>query len=408
MSEAVLIVKNINKVYKEYKSEWNRVLSWFGFNQKAVKLNHVVQDINFSILPGEAVAIAGQNGAGKSTLLKIITQTLKPTSGEILSKGRIAAILELGMGFHPELTGRQNVYHSAGIMGFTKEDIDKVIDEIEAFCEIGTYFDEPVRTYSSGMQVRVAFAVATAYRPDLLIVDEALSVGDTYFQHKSFAKIKEFQTLGTTLLLVSHDRNAIQSICQRVILLEKGKTIQDGEPEAVMDFYNALIAEKENTKLTQVELENGKIQTISGSGEAKLDSVKLFNSKGNPIDTVCVGETVSLKVEAIIQQDIPSLVLGYSIKDRLGQVLFGTNTWHTNQVIENPKKGQKITFDVSFVANFGVGNYSVQLALVDQETHLSENYEWRDLALIFDVINIDKQFFIGSLWSEPKIKIDVK
>lgn len=408
MSEAVLIVKNINKIYKEYKSEWHRVLSWFGLNQKAVKLNHVTQDINFSILSGEAVAIAGQNGAGKSTLLKIITRTLKSTSGEVLSKGRIAAILELGMGFHPELTGRQNVYHSAGLMGFSKEDIDKVIAEIEDFAEIGSYFDEPVRTYSSGMQVRVAFAVATAYRPDILIVDEALSVGDTYFQHKSFAKIKEFQALGTTLLLVSHDRNAIQSICQRVILLEKGKIIQDGEPEAVMDFYNALIAEKEDTKLTQVELENGKVQTVSGTGEATLGDVKLYDIKGQEVETVGVGDKLMLKVNVTVQKDIPSLVLGYSIKDRLGQVLFGTNTWHTKQVIENPKKGQEISFEIDFIANFGVGSYSIQLALVDKETHLSKNYEWRDLALMFDVINIDKQFFVGSLWSEPEIKVEMK
>jgi len=402
MSEAVLIVKNISKIYKEYKSEWNRVLSWFGINQKAVKLNTVLQDINFSILSGEAVAIAGQNGAGKSTLLKIITRTLKPSTGQTLSKGRIAAILELGMGFHPELTGRQNVYHSAGLMGFSKEDMDKVISDIQEFAEIGNYFDEPVRTYSSGMQVRVAFAVATAYRPDVLIVDEALSVGDTYFQHKSFAKIKEFQSQGTTLLLVSHDREAIQSVCQRVILLEKGKIIQDGEPEAVMDFYNALIAQKENSKTTQVKLENGKTQTISGTGEAKVTEIKLYNTDEKEIECLDVSQEVRLCVKVKVNANISSLVLGFSIKDRLGQTIFGTTSKDHNIEYNNLLADQTLEFNFKFKSSFGVGSYSISTALALEKSHINGNLEWKDMALLFEVINISKANFIGINWLDLK------
>jgi len=408
MSSNILEVHDLSKIYIQYDTPWSRFLSWFSVNEKKYTAKKVLDHINFNILSGEAVGIVGNNGAGKSTLLKIITGTLKLTEGRVVKNGRIAAILELGMGFHPDLTGRQNVYYSAGLMGFTKEQIDAVITEVEKFAEIGSYFDAPVRTYSSGMQVRVAFSVATAYRPDVLIIDEALSVGDAYFQHKSFNKIKEFQALGTTLLLVSHDRNAIQSICQRAILLENGKIIQDGDPESVMDYYNALIAEKEELTIKQVKLDNGKTQTISGTGEATVQDVELLNANEKSVESIGVGDEVTLRVKVKVTENIPSLVLGYSIKDRLGQVLFGTNTWHTNQVINNPQKGKEYTFNIKFKAIFGVGSYSVQLALVDKDTHLTQNYEWKDLALVFDVVNIDKQFFVGSMWSEPIINIEVK
>lgn len=204
----------------------------------------VLRNVSFAIEPGEAVGLVGQNGAGKSTLLKLVTGTLQATEGSVHVNGRIAAILELGMGFNTELSGRQNVYHAAGLMGFSTAQVDQAISEIEAFAEIGPYFDYPVRTYSSGMQVRVAFAVATAFRPEILIVDEALSVGDVYFQHKCFERIRQFRQQGTTLLIVSHDRDSILALCDRAILLDKGRVLRDGGPEEVMDYYNALIADR--------------------------------------------------------------------------------------------------------------------------------------------------------------------
>src|SRR5690606_6494074 len=217
-----------------YRSEWQRVARWFGASPEPLEEHWVVRGVSFEIGAGEVVGIVGQNGAGKSTLLKMVAGTLQPTEGQLRVNGRIAAILELGMGFHPELTGRQNVMHAAGLMGFSARDVVAAMPGIEDFAEIGEYFDQPVRTYSSGMQVRVAFAVATAFRPEVLIIDEALSVGDSYFQHKSFDRIRSFREQGTTLLIVSHDRNAIQAICDRAILLERGRVLKDGEPEAVM------------------------------------------------------------------------------------------------------------------------------------------------------------------------------
>jgi len=403
---SILTVSDLGKAYRSYRSEWQRFAGWFGLPIKPSEEHWVLKHVNFDINLGEAVGIVGQNGAGKSTLLKMITGTLQPTEGSVKVNGRIAAILELGMGFNPELTGRQNVFHAAGLMGFSAEQILQALPGIEAFAEIGEYFDEPVRTYSSGMQMRVAFAVATAYRPEILIVDEALSVGDSYFQHKSFSRIREFQEEGTTLLIVSHDRSAIQSLCDRAILLGNGTVIKDGNPEEVFDFYNAIIAEKESSTVEVKQLDNGKAQTSSGTGEAKVEEIALYNSKGEVAEIAEVGEQVELRIKVKVYEDIESLVLGYGIKDRLGQVMYGINTWHTEQVINAPQAGDEYLFKIAFPANFGVGSYSVQTALVDQGTHLTANYEWRDLALLFNVINISKTIFAGCLWNEPKILIE--
>lgn len=402
----VLEVKEISKSFKEYRTEFHRILSWFGVNLKPIEEHYILKNINFSLAAGEAVGIVGQNGAGKSTLLKMVTGTLNPTSGNIFISGRISAILELGMGFYPDFTGRQNVYHSAGLMGFTQSQIDAVIDDVEAFAEIGEYFDQPVRTYSSGMQMRVAFGVVTAYRPEILIVDEALSVGDAYFQHKSLNKIREFQKQGTTLLFVSHDRGAIQAICDRAILLEQGTIIKDGNPEEVMDFYNALIADKENSTVEQLVQDDGKVKTISGTKEVTVEDIGLYNSKNERVEFIGVGESVELIIKAKVHKNVDSLVLGYGIKDRLGQVMYGTNTWHTEQVIEKPSIDSIYEFRISFPAIFGPGSYSIQTALVDRDTHLTKNYEWRDLALVFNVANLDKITFVGCIWNEPVIRVN--
>ena len=241
-----LRVEGVGKAYRVWGSEWLRAASWFGLPTRPREEHWVLRDVSFSIAPGEAVGVIGQNGAGKSTLLKLITGTAQPTEGRVTRTGRVAAILELGMGFNQDLTGRQNAFHSAGLMGYSQEQIAEAMPEIEAFAEIGEYFDEPVRTYSSGMQVRVAFAVATAFTPDLLIVDEALAVGDSYFQHKSFDRMRRFREEGTSIMLVSHSPSDVKALCDRVILLDKGQVLKDGAPDEVIDFYNALIARKEN------------------------------------------------------------------------------------------------------------------------------------------------------------------
>lgn len=399
-------VNDAGKSFRTYRSEWQRIGRWFGLPTRPSEENWVLRHVSFTIQKGEAVGIIGQNGAGKSTLLKIITNTLQSTEGSVAVNGRIAAILELGMGFNPDLTGRQNVLHAAGLMGFSAEEIQNAMTDIEGFAEVGEYFEQPVRTYSSGMHVRLAFAIATAYRPEILIVDEALSVGDSYFQHKSFARIREFQEQGTTLLIVAHDRAAIQSVCNRAILLEGGLIVKDAKPEEVFDFYNALIAEKENAKIETVLLDSGKVKTTSGTGEAEIQSVELVNQNNESVEVVSIGERVTLIVSTKVAESLGSLVMGFCIKDRLGQIMYGTNTWHTKQVIEEPAVGGEFRFRIEFDANLGVGSYSVAIALHDRENHLSANYEWRDLALVFNVLNSGVHLFEGCNWLQPEIEVN--
>jgi lipopolysaccharide transport system ATP-binding protein len=407
VSDEILKVQGLGKAFRQYGSEFKRFASWFGLRVRPQDETWVLRGISFSIAPGEAIGVVGQNGAGKSTLLKLVTGTLRPTEGAVAASGRISAILELGMGFNPDLTGRQNVYHSAGLMGFSRQEIDGVIDTVEEFAEIGEYFDQPVRTYSSGMQMRVAFSVATAFRPQLLIVDEALSVGDAYFQHKSFDRIREFQQQGTALLIVSHDRMAIQSLCGRALLLDRGRLVKDGDPEEVMDFYNALIAEKENATIRTSMREDGRVQTISGTGEAIVEDIALLDEEGRPVEFVNVGQPVELRIRVRTNADLPRLVLGYMIKDRLGQPIYGTNTHHTRQVVENVTAGTQLDYRVRFPMNIGMGSYSVSTALVSTDTHLVNNYEWRDLALMFTVTNLDRPHFVGTAWVPPVIKVTV-
>jgi lipopolysaccharide transport system ATP-binding protein len=398
-----LIVSNIGKAYKRYGGKWARMLEWVSGREQHQK-TWVLRDISFTVNPGEAVGIIGVNGAGKSTLLKIITGTTQPTVGSIATQGSVSPMLELGMGFHPDFTGRQNVFMAGQLLGLRSDEIGACMPAIEAFAEIGDYIDRPVRIYSSGMQMRLAFSVATAVRPDILIVDEVLSVGDAYFQHKSFSRIREFREQGTTLLIVSHDRSAIQSLCDRAILLEGGFVIKDSKPAEVMDYYNAIIAEKNNVTVEVKRLDDGSVQTRSGTGEAQVESISLLNEEGSAVEFINVGQAVRLKVEVRIRANLPELVFGYMIKDRLGQPVFGTNTRHMGVKLTNLTKGEKLTLAFSFPANIGFGSYSVSTALHLADTHLAANYEWRDVALMFNVVNMNRDQFVGVSWIPPKIE----
>lgn len=389
-----LLVDGIGKAFNQYRRERHRILSWFGFPISSVERHWVLKDICFALEPGGAVGLIGLNGAGKSTLLKIITGTLKPTTGTVQVSGRVSAILELGMGFHPDLTGRQNAYHIAGLMGLAKAQIDDLIDDIHNFSEIHEYFDQPVRMYSSGMQARLAFAVATAQRPEILIVDEALSVGDAYFQHKSFDRIRQFTRQGTTLLLVSHDKQAIQSICNRAILLDGGQIAMQGEPDAVMDYYNAMLAAHQDQQISSNPQNNA---LLSGTGEAVFTGFEL-TADGQPAEVIDVGQSIRLQVRARCQSPIPNLVLGFLIKDRYGQDVFGTNTRQLDQVLYDPAPGQLLSWTFTLDANIGPGTYSITLALHSKEGHIERNYAWHERALMFEVVNRSRREFAGVAW----------
>ena len=401
-----ITITNLGKAYKQYPTRWSRLAEWLvPFSKPRHQLKWILQDLNFKVNAGEAVGIIGINGAGKSTLLKMITGTTQPTTGSVNITGRVAALLELGMGFHADFTGRQNVFMAGQLLGMNIEEISGLMPEIEAFAEIGDYMDQPVRVYSSGMQMRVAFSVATARRPDVLIVDEALSVGDAYFQQKSFERIREFRKAGTTLLIVSHDKQAILSICDHAILLNAGKLALHSEPEVVFDYYNAMLADHQGQQVIQSTLPDGKVKTVSGTGEATIEEITVLDSENNKLNMVAVGQKIQINIVVSVHQDIDSLVLGCGIKDRLGIMIFGTNTYNTGQVLTGLKRGEQYVYTIACLANLGVGSHSIHASLVRNNSHVEKNYHWVDGAMVFEVFNKDKVDFIGCSWNEMNFNI---
>ena len=392
-----LHVDDLGKAYRFYSSRWARLSEWVIPGSARHELQWVLRNIGFSVEPGESVGIIGRNGAGKSTLLKLITGTTQPSEGRITVTGRVAALLELGMGFHPEFTGRENVFMTGQISGFSAAEIAAAMPEIESFAEIGRYIDAPLRTYSSGMQVRLGFSVATAFRPDILIVDEALAVGDLYFQHKCYARIRKFRSEGMTLLLVSHDPGAIKSLCDRAILLDAGSIRANDRPDSVLDFYNALVAEQENAGvLAPAGLPTPDSGTRSGDRRAVLLDVTLFADE-QPAKVVRVGQSIRLSIRFRKETDVQELTVGFLIRDRLGNDVYGTNSWHLGERnLHAVPVGANVRFDCSIPAlNLGPGSYSVTVALHSDMTHLEDNYDWWDTALVFEVVRSSEAFFTG-------------
>lgn len=404
----VLQVNGVGKCYTKYQGLTSRLLSWLGVPVKAKYEYWANKDISFNVAHGQAIAIIGQNGAGKSTLLKMITGTVRPSTGNITLVGRISAMLELGLGFNPEFTGRQNAYMAGGLLGYSAKELEQLMLGIEEFAEIGEFFDQPLRVYSSGMQARLAFAVATAVRPDVLIVDEILSVGDSYFQHRSFDRIKKFKEQGTSIILVTHGLSDVRALCDHVILLDKGQILKQGQPDEVVDYYNAFIAQKESAQLNilQNRDENGWLKTKSGDRRAEVSRLRLQDqSSGDELAIAQVGQKVSLVCEVKVNADIEQLVLGFMLRDKQGNIIWGSNTFHTGLTMNQVKAGENLVYRLPFVCTLGAGSYSVTTALTRGESHLDENFEWQDNLLIFDVINANKSAFIGSSWLDTEFTV---
>jgi len=399
-------VNGLGKAYKQYPSKWARLFEWLTpFSHPRHRLHWVLQDMSFEVKRGEAVGIIGVNGAGKSTLLKMLTGITQASTGSVVIHGRVAALLELGIGFHPDFTGRQNAFMSGQLLGYSVAQIEALLPEIEAFAGIGSYLDEPVRVYSSGMQVRLAFSIATAIRPDVLIIDEALSVGDIEFQHRSYERIRQFREAGTTLLFVSHDKGVIVNLCDRAILLNQGRIAMVGEPEMVMDYYNAMLAQQPKEGIAQTLGDDGKIQTQSGSGEVKLVQVSLLDAAGLPIEVVRVGQAVCITLRTQCLESVAGLVAGFMIKDRLGQVVYGTNTFHHQQQLQQLSTGTCFTFSFNLTLPLGPGHYSISVALHADDTHIAKNYLWMDRALFFTVVNGDEPVFVGAHYLPTQIRV---
>jgi lipopolysaccharide transport system ATP-binding protein len=368
---------------------------------------YALRGISFDVSQGESIGIIGLNGSGKSTLLQIIAGTLQPTQGNVEVTGRVAALLELGSGFNAEFTGRENVYLYASILGLSRSEIESRFQSIADFAEIGEFIEQPVKTYSSGMQVRLAYSVITAVSPDILIIDEALSVGDAYFQHKCFAQLRRFIEQGSTLLFVSHDPGAVKSLCNRAILLEGGMMIRDDTPEVVVGYYNAIIAKRQaDYAIRQSESLGGKKAIRSGNNRATITSVELLE-KDKSVRAVEVGSPVSIRVSAVANDNLTGLTVGFLVRDRLGNDIFGTNTYHLKLPLSvKPGQAFAVTFEIPSL-RLGLGHYSVSVALHTHDTHVEDNFDWWDQALVFQVIPGQHPQFIGVCHLTVTAKVDL-
>ena len=376
MNQSAITVTNLNKVYKLYRKPSDRLRDALGLGRKKLYTElHALKDVSFTIGQGETVGIIGTNGSGKSTILKIITGVVNPTSGTVDVNGRISALLELGAGFNQEYTGIENIYLNGTMMGFSREEIDARMESILKFADIGDFVNQPVKTYSSGMFVRLAFALAINIDPEILIVDEALSVGDVFFQAKCYHKFEEFKKQGKTILFVSHDLGSIAKYCDRVILLNKGDLVAQGGPKEIVDLYKQLLVdygddteeglpeEQGHTELSETE-ESGAAKNSSaflplqadtleyGEGQAHIAGIRVFDDKGRMTNTIDKGSAFRIEMTVRFLQPVHDPIFAFTIKNAQGTELTGTNTMLEGVPTGEMLPGSKVT--VTFRQNMSL------------------------------------------------------
>lgn len=386
--EVAIEVKDVKKVYKLYDRLRDRMYDALGFRKNKYKLHYALNGVNLNIYKGETVGIIGTNGSGKSTILKIITGVLSPSEGEVKVNGRISALLELGAGFNQEYNGIENIYLNGTMMGFSEKEIDAKLPAILEFADIGEYVYQPVKTYSSGMFVRLAFAVAINIEPEILIVDEALSVGDVFFQAKCYHKFEEFKEMGKTIVFVSHDLNSISKYCDRVFLLNKGNLLGEGSPKEMIDAYKRVLVgqyEENGKEVSAAQLEEGTNPDIQeyGNMQARIVDYYVTDEKGLRTLAVLKGSEYTLHMKVQINEEIPAPIFCYSLKNVQGTEITGTNSMIERSFLDSVKPGQvkEITFTQRMTLQGG--EYLVSLGVTGYRGDTFEVYH-----RLYDVINI--------------------
>ncbi len=397
----VLEVKNITKIYKIYKSNWHRLKEVF--SKKHYHKEFISnKNISFDLFESETLGIIGVNGAGKSTILKMIAGVISPTSGEILRHGRVTALLELGTGFNHELTGYDNIYLNGTLIGMTNEEIDLRIDDIISFTELGDYIDEPIKTYSSGMSMRLAFSIAIFSEPTILIVDEALSVGDAHFAAKCTKALKKRKEKNMSIIYVSHDLNSLKLLCDKVILLNSGQVVEEGTPEDVINSYNFLIA-KLNDEENTLKIDSANNNSF-GTFEVEIKNITIKKDNEKYVDFQ-TGDLVDIEIEIFSKIDLENLTIGIHIRDRFSQDIYGTNTFYQNQQITLLANNRYIcTYKMRL--NIGIGKYTLGVALHTEDWHTEQCYHWLDNAVNFTISLGNNNFYIGLCKLEPEIKFE--
>ena len=351
-------------MYKLYDKPSDRLKEALGLTKKKLyKEHYALRDVNFDIQEGECVGIIGTNGSGKSTILKIITGVLTPTQGEVKVDGRISALLELGAGFNMEYSGLENVYLNGTMTGFSKEEIDARLDDILEFADIGDFIHQPVKTYSSGMFVRLAFAVAINIDPEILVVDEALSVGDVFFQAKCYHKYEEFKKQGKTILFVSHDLSSVSKYCDRVILLNKGVKLDEGSPKQMVDLYKQLLVGQDPVKQQEADKEKKAAVQSEGTGNfqanpnmleygnrmAEIIHFEVLDDRGMLSNTIEKGTEFKIRMKVHFNEDIQEPIMAYTFKNIKGTEITGTNTMFEKAQVARSGAGDECT--VTFTQN---------------------------------------------------------
>lgn len=375
-NETVIQVQNLSKVYKLYDKPMDRLKESLGLTRQKKYVEHyALNDVSFDVHRGETVGIIGTNGSGKSTILKIITGVLNPTAGQVQVNGRISALLELGAGFNGEYTGIENVYLNGTMIGFTREEIDAKLQDILDFADIGEFINQPVKTYSSGMFVRLAFAVAINIDPEILIVDEALSVGDVFFQSKCYRKFEEFKEKGKTILFVSHDLSSIGKYCDRVVLLNQGEKLAEGDAKEMVNLFRRVMVNQlgDIQKEKETEKSGKKSRNMKeklnlnpkvleyGNGYAQITDFAICDNQEYITNTIEKGKDFAVKMRVEFLKDVKDPIFAFTIKDLKGTEITGTNTMYEGSPVTPKKCGdiQEITFTQKM--NLEAGEYMLCL-----------------------------------------------
>jgi len=396
-------VDNVSKQYRIYERPADRLKETLTRGHwKAHREFWSLKDVSFEVEAGTTTGIIGPNGSGKSTLLQIITGTLEPTHGSVSIEGRVAALLELGAGFNPQFTGIENVFMNAALMGFSKAETEQLLPEIANFAEIGDFIYQPLTTYSSGMYVRLAFAAAIAVQPQILIIDEALAVGDAVFQHRCTRRIKEMQENGTTILFVSHDPSAVRALCNRAVLLNGGQKVAEGKPSDVLNRYQKIIMARQQayeanvrsdeetpTASEFVHRETPPLSCVYRHGDrtAEVLEVELLNGALHPVELVESGEPVIVRIVYVAHEDLDDVVCGFLIRNRHGIHVYGTNTELQEVPFERVKRGELTEVRFEFNCWLAPEMYSLCVAV---HSSAAVSFDWLDGCLFFRVMSVTK------------------
>ena len=404
-------VDSVSKQYRIYDRPADRLKETITRGHwKAHREFWALKDISFEVEAGTTTGIIGPNGSGKSTLLQIITGTLEPTHGSVLIEGRVAALLELGAGFNPEFTGIENIFMNAALMGFSKAETENLLPEIASFAEIGDFIYQPLKTYSSGMYIRLAFAAAVAVQPQILIIDEALAVGDAVFQHRCTRRIKEMQENGTTILFVSHDPSAVRALCNRAILLNGGEKIAEGTPSDVLNRYQKIIMARQQAYEANLKVVE-ESTTVSefmerqtpmplnylyrhGDHTAEVLQVELLDGSLHPVELVETGEPVIVRIVYVAHEDLDDVVCGFLIRNRHGIHVYGTNTELQEVPFERVKRGELTEVTFEFNCWLAPEMFSLCVAV---HSSAAVSFDWLDGCLFFRVMSATKMEGVTNL-----------